>query len=166
MIEETLELVPADEHAITNLEEATVLLRKLRFVRAKEREYKDVAENELKRIQTWLAKETEQLTSIAEYYESQLAQYYRIEKEKSPKFKLTTPYGKVSSKKDKKFNWPQNDTELISYMKEIGKDELIRVKTELDKNEFKKAFPDGVNPDTGELLVRVEDVEHVNVKVE
>ena len=164
--EETGELIPVYEQPkVTCLEEANVMLRKLRFVKGKEQEYKAIAENELKRIQQWLKKETEQLTGIAEWYEWQLKEYYQAERAKNEKFKLTTPYGKVSSRRTKKFHWDV-EQELAEQLLAEGKKEVVRQKIELDKTAFKKMFPDGINTETGEVLVKVTEEESVSVKVE
>ena len=163
--EETGELIPVYEPKVTCLEEANVMLRKLRFVKGKEQEYKAIAENELKRIQQWLKKETEQLTGIAEWYEWQLKEYYQAERAKNEKFKLTTPYGKVSSRKQKTFHW-DSEQELAEKLLSEGKKEAVRQKVELDKTAFKKLFPDGVDTETGEVLVKVTVEEPVSVKVE
>ena len=172
MIPETLETLPVNEEGevmyypqVNSLEEANALLRKLWFVRQKEQEYKAIAENELKRIQDWLEKETETFTRIAEWYEWQLKEYYRAERTKNEKFKLTTPYGKVSSRRTKKFHWDL-EQELAEQLLAEGKAEVVRQKVELDKTAFKKMFPDGINTETGEVLVKVTEEESVSVKVE
>ena len=151
---------------IENLEGATWAFRKLRAIESKEVEIKAIAEEEINRVNSWKEKELEQYAKDKEYFSYLLEEYYRAEKAKDKKFKLSTPYGKVTARKSKK--WIYEDEEnLLEYLKG-NEPSCIRVKEEINKTEVKKLFKDGVNQETGEILpfVRIEEEESISVKVE
>lgn len=151
---------------VENLEGATWSFRKLRAIEDKESEIKAVAEEEINRINAWKEKELDQYSKDKEYFNYLLEEYYREEKVKDKKFKLSTPYGKVTSRKSNK--WIYKDEEgLLNYLKG-SEPSLIRTKEEINKTELKKVFKDGINAETGEILpfVKIEEEESISVKVE
>lgn len=151
---------------IENLEGATWAFRKLRAIENKEAEIKVIAEEEINRVNAWKEKELEQYAKDKEYFSYLLEEFYRAEKAKDKKFKLSTPYGKVTARKSSKWNY-ENEEALVKYLKD-NKPELVRVKEEVDKTELKKVFKDGVDKETGEVLpfVTIEETETITVKVE
>lgn len=154
-----------EDFKIDSLEGATWAFRKLRAIEVKEAEVKDAAEKELNRINSWKEEELEQYSKDKEYFNYLLQEYFRSEKAKDKKFRLSTPYGKVTSRKTKKWNY-EDEESLIKYLKE-SEPNCIRVKEEINKTEVKKIFKDGVNAETGEMLpfVRIEEEETISVKV-
>ena len=155
-----------EDFKIENLEGATWAFRKLRAIESKEVEIKAVAEEEINRVNSWKEKELDQYAKDKEYFNYLLEEYYREEKAKDKKFKLSTPYGKVTARKSKK--WIYEDEEnLLEYLKG-NEPSCIRVKEEINKTEVKELFKDGVNQETGEILpfVRIEEEESISVKVE
>lgn len=152
---------------IENLEGATWAFRKLRAIENKEADIKAIAEEEINRVNSWKEKELEQYAKDKEYFNYLLEEYYRSEKAKDKKFKLSTPYGKVTSTKRKKWDYGNDEEGLLNYLKE-NEPSCIRVKEEINKTELKKVFKDGVNKETGEILpfIRIEEEESVTVKVE
>lgn len=152
--------------AINDLQGATWAFRKLRAIEEKERELTSIAIEEKNRIDEWLSKESKSLDDDKEYFEGLLSAYYIQERAKDKKFRLSTPYGKVTSRKSEKYIY-EDEQAIIDYcnMNEI---DVIRVKEELDKTAFKKICKGGVNQETGEVIpgVRVETVESISVKAE
>ena len=150
---------------VENLEGATWVFRKLRAILDKEVEINSVAEEEVNRINAWREKELEQYSKDKEYFNYLLEEYYKQEKAKDKKFKLSTPYGKVSSRKTTKWNYDE-DT-LKDYIRSNDLP-FIRVKEEIDKTGLKKCFKDGINAETGEIIpgIEIEEVESISVKVE
>jgi hypothetical protein len=151
---------------IENLEGATWAFRKLRAISNKKAEIEAVAAEEIARVELWKKKEVEKYESDTEYFESLISSYFVEERAKNKKFKLSTPYGKVSTRKASK--WIYEDEEALKqYVKENDID-AIRIKEELDKTSLKKICKDAVNQDTGEILpgVRVEETETITVKAE
>ena len=151
---------------IENLEGATWAVRKLRAIENKEAEIKVIAEEEINRVNAWKEKELEQYAKDKEYFSYLLEEFYRAEKAKDKKFKLSTPYGKVTARKSSKWNY-ENEEALVKYLKD-NKPELVRVKEEVNKTELKKVFKNGVDKETGEVLpfVTIEETETITVKVE
>lgn len=151
---------------IENLESATWCFRKLRAISDKEREIQDVAASEIERIECWKKEQLKQYESDAEFFQGCISAYFIEERAKDKKFKLSTPYGKVTARKTKK--WIYEDEEALKkYVKE-NDIEVIKVKEELDKVTLKKIFKDGINQETGEVIpgVRIEESETITVKAE
>lgn len=151
---------------IENLESATWCFRKLRAISDKEREIQEVAASEIERIECWKKEQLKQYESDAEFFQGCISAYFIEERAKDKKFKLSTPYGKVTARKTKK--WIYEDEEALKkYVKE-NDIEVIKVKEELDKVTLKKIFKDGINQETGEVIpgVRIEESETTTVKAE
>ena len=152
--------------SINDLQGATWAFRKLRAIEEKQRELTSIAIEEKNRIDEWLSKESKSLDDDKAYFEGLLSAYYIEERAKDKKFKLSTPYGKVTSRKTEKYIY-EDEQAIMDYcnMNEI---DVIRVKEELDKTAFKKICKGGVNQETGEVVpgVRVETVESISVKAE
>ena len=155
-----------EEFKVTDLQSATWALRKLRAVNEKMNEINTVAAEQIASINEWAEKEVKSLNDDKEYFEGLLSAYYIEERAKDKKFKLSTPFGKVTSRKTSKYIY-EDEQAIMDYcnMNEI---DVIRVKEELDKSSFKKLCKDGVNQETGEIIpgVRVEVVENISVKTE
>ncbi|CUQ09672.1 phage protein [Clostridium paraputrificum] len=151
---------------IENLEGATWAFRKLRAIENKEADIKAIAEEEIARITAWRDAELKQYEGDKQYFSFLLEEYYKNEKAKDKKFKLSTPYGKVTARKSNKWNY-ENEEALVKYLKD-NKPELVRVKEEVNKTELKKVFKDGVDKETGEILpfVTIEETETITVKAE
>lgn len=162
---------------INDLDGANWAFRKLKAILEKENEIKGIMQKEIERIQNWAKDELDKLENSTQFFEGLLTEYFIAEKEKDPKFKISTPYGKVSSRKQQP-KWNYEDEKLIGYL-ENYKPELIRIKKEVNKNDFKKAvkekdgfilMDDGkvVSNETGELIegVTVEErPDSINIKV-
>ncbi|SHJ53456.1 Bacteriophage Mu Gam like protein [Clostridium cavendishii DSM 21758] len=150
---------------IEDLEGATWAFRKLRAIENKQVEIKAIADEEISRINEWKDAELKQYEADRQYFNFLLEEYYRNEKTKDKKFKLSTPYGNVSARKSKTWNYT-NEEALTKYLND-NIPELIRVKEEINKTELKKVFKDGINQETGEVLpfVNIEDTETITIKV-
>ena len=151
---------------IENLEGATWAFRKLRAINTKAIEIKAIADAERLRINAWEEQQLKQFESDTEYFESLISSYFVEERAKDKKFKLSTPYGKVSSRKSSK--WIYEDEEMLKQYVKDNDIDAIRIKEELDKTSLKKICKDGVNQETGEILpfVRIEESETITVKAE
>ena len=158
---------------VSDLSSANWVLKKLKAIEEKEEEIKAVAAEELKaiaeevnKIQSWLDNELKAYEGDKEYLEGLLIAYYKQQKELDPKFKLSTPYGKVNSRKVTKWEYCDEDG-LIDYLKENNTD-CIRIKEEIDKAYLKKVYKNGVNQETGEVLpfIRIKKEENINIKVD
>lgn len=155
-----------EEFKVIDLQSATWVLRKLRAVNEKMNEINTIAVEEISRINEWAEKEVKSLNYDKEYFERLLSAYYVEERAKDKKFKLSTPYGKVTSRKTTKYIY-EDEQAIMDYCN-TNEIDVIRVKEELDKTVFKKLCKDGVNQETGEVVpgVRVEVVESISIKAE
>jgi len=182
-----LELIEAEEtteaaevggrFVIADLNSANWAFRKLAAIEQKRNGIKELADKEMERIRNWQQQEEESLNNSKEFFEGLLTEYFVTQKEMDPKFKISTPYGKVSSRKQQP-KWNYEDEKLIGYL-ENYKPELIRIKKEINKNDFKKAVKekdgfilteDGkvVSNETGELIegITIEKrPDSINIKV-
>jgi hypothetical protein len=154
------------EFKVTDLQSATWVLRKLRALNKKADEINAVAVEEITRINEWAEKEVKALNSDKAYFEGLLTAYYLEERAKDKKFKLSTPFGGLTTRKSKKYIY-EDEQAIIDYCN-TNEIDVIRVKEELDKASFKQLCKDGVNQETGEIVpgVRVETVENISIKVE
>lgn len=154
-----------EEFKIDSLEGATWAFKKLRAIENKEVEIKTLAEEEIEVIANWRAKELDKYSKDKEYFNYLLQEYFKAEKAKDKKFKLSTPYGKVTSRKASK--WIYKEDILKDYIR-ANDLPFIRVKEEIDKAGLKKCFKDGINQETGEVIpgILIEEEESISVKVE
>jgi hypothetical protein len=116
---------PFERLKIKDLSGAMWFFRKLQTIYGKVNEINAVAKAEIEHITTWQDKEVKSLQSTATFFEELIKRYYIQEKAQDKKFKLTTPYGKVKSRKmaDK---WEVDKTTLLLQL-EINKfEELIK----------------------------------------
>lgn len=162
----TDETVEREGFKIDSLEGATWAFRKLRALTEKQEEVRRIAEEEIAKIEAWRDNEVDVYTNDKNYFEGLLTEYYVEERAKDKKFKLNTPYGKVSSRKSKKWIY-ESEEQLLKYCKD-NKIPAVRVKEELDKTALKKLFKDGVDKESGEILpfVRIDETESITVKAE
>jgi len=156
---------------IEDLKGASWALRKIKEYKESILEKEELARVEKERIDNWLIEETKSDLVSLEYFNGLLVEYYKELKQSDPKAKISTPYGKVTSRKNKKWNY-KNENEFLEYLTSNGYNNLIRVKKEIDKIGIKKEFElkDDVviNKNTGEILPFIDVVEEetINVKVE
>ena len=166
LLEQDLKEETKEGFKIESLEGATWAFRKLRAIANKKAEIEAVASEEIARVEAWKKSEVEKYESDTEYFESLISAYFVEERSKDKKFKLSTPYGKVSTRKASK--WIYEDEEALKQYVKDNEIDAIRIKEEIDKTNLKKICKDGVNHETGELLpgVTIEDTETITVKVE
>lgn len=174
---ESIEKTEDGRFKIKDIDSANWTFRKLRAIEVKANEIKQLAQQEKARIEEWEKGELKVLEDNKEFFQGLLTEYYVIEKEKNPEFKLTTPYGKVSSRKQQP-KWNYEEEKLIPYLENYDP-KLIRVKKEVNKADFKEVvknkkgfmlLKDGtiISNETGELIqgVTVEErPDTINVKV-
>lgn len=144
-----------DRFEITDLETANWAFRKYAAIQKKEQEINKLAQDEIERIKQWQESETQSLQDSKDYFEFLLTEFYKKQKEIDPKFKLSTPYGKVTSRKGtKKWNIPNQD-EVIKELENRGFNNLVRHKKEINLADMKKEFQavgDKVVDSNGEVV--------------
>ncbi|MPU14874.1 hypothetical protein FGL68_06670 [Acinetobacter baumannii] len=153
---------------IEDLKGASWALRKIKECKESILEKEELAKAEKERIDKWLVNETKNDLINIEYFNGLLVQYYKELKKSDPRAKINTPYGKVATRKTKKWNY-RNEEEFLEYLTSNGHNNLVRVKKEIDKIKIKKEFvnQDGVVVDknTGEILPYIDVVEEENISV-
>ena len=162
-MENRIEMLEFDENEretkkpfqITNIDSCNWAFRKLAVVQLKEDDIRMTAENEINRITQWKNKELEKLQNEREFFEGLLQEYFLREKAVDPKFKINTPYGKVSSRKQQP-EYKYDVDKFIEWAKDNNHDNLIRTRYEVDKAKTKKSFVISgdklVDVDTGEIV--------------
>lgn len=153
------------KNQINDLDSAGQIFKKIKFLNEQIQQKKEYAAKERSLIDSWEEKEIKELSSKKEYFEGLIRVYFSEQKHINSKFKLSTPWGKVSSRKTQKMV-VENEESLIDY---FGNDEnAIRTKKELNKTYINTKYKNGVDPETGEVLpfVRIEEVENITIKAE
>ncbi|AIB56233.1 TPA: host-nuclease inhibitor Gam family protein [Staphylococcus aureus] len=136
-----LENIEQDERfEVTDLDSANWVFKKLDAITTKENEINELADKEIERIKSWQEKEVEKLQGSKDYLQSLVIEYFRIEKEKDSKFKLNTPYGKVTSRKGSKVIQVSNEQEVINQLEQRGFDNYVKVTKKLSQSDIKKDF--------------------------
>lgn len=164
--------VVKEAYKVKDLKSATWCMDKIAEYKKEIEEKSKIAKEEIalleakiKQNKDWIKKETEEFESSKTFFESLLIEYYKGEKAVNKKFKLSTPYGSLTARKTKKWYY-DNEEEIKEYFKE-NDPELVKIKTEIDKNELKKRYPEGINLNTGEIIpsIRIEEEENFTIKI-
>lgn len=152
-LEETNEI---EAFTIDSLEKANWAFRKMAALNAKIAEKEELAAAEQERIRTWLENGTKADKESMQYFEKLLIDYYAALRELDPKAKLTTPYGKVTSRKLQP-KWEFEEEKAIEYFRKNCPYYLkVTVTETFNKDDAKKLFdttPDGtVVDENGEII--------------
>lgn len=151
----TLNEAEDEKFKIQDLDTANWAFRKLAAIKSKQEEINKLAQNEIERIQKWQEGELGTLNDSKDYFEHLLTEFYKEQKENDPKFKLSTPYGKLTSRKGtKKWNTPNKDL-VIEQLENRGFEHLVRNKKEINLADMKKEFQivgDQVVDSNGEVV--------------
>ena len=147
---------------IKDLNGANWAFRKLKAIEEQEKEIKRLADKEFDRIDEWLKTELARTDRDKGYFEGLLTAYLITEREKDPKFKVSTPYGKVSTRKQQP-NFEYDVNKFINWAIDNERADLIKVTKTPIKAEVKKVFEvhEGrlIDPETGEIVEGVEVVD-------
>lgn len=112
--------------------------KKIKAMQQEIQDKKDFAQREKEKIDAWLEKETTPDQDSINFFENHLIQYYKRLQAEDPKAKLTTPNGKVQSRK-RQPKWEFKDEPLIEYLKQTDPDKL-ETQYKYNKAEMKKQF--------------------------
>lgn len=134
---ELLETFSDDRFVVTTAAEADWVLMKLGEIERLEAQNKELANNNINRIQDWLDKQNAKTTNSKNYFNQLLTDYIFEEKANNPKFKLVTPNGKLSTRKSQP-KWEYNDNDLIKSLKDNDETDFIKLKESVDKASLKK----------------------------
>lgn len=160
---------------VKDLESANWAFRKLKAIENKKKEIEELAKKEIEpykleisRIEEWKDTELKSFDRSINFFNFLLEEYYREQRKLDPKFKVSTPYGKVTSRKQQP-KWNYEEDRLLKWLK-ANDLELVRVKEEVDKAELKKKYKvvsGNVVTEDGEIVegITIEERDPV-VKVE
>jgi len=154
---------------IETLEAANWALRKLAAINAEEKKINNLKDKEISRIENWAKDELDKLSNSRQFFEGLLTEYFIKQRELDPKFKISTPYGKVTARKQQP-KWNYDEDKVVNWLLQNDK-ELVRVKYEPDKNGIKKKYKivgTNVVTDDGEIVegITVEErPETISIKV-
>lgn len=124
---------------VDDIRSATWAMRKLKASADQDKEFKQVAQDQIDSINAWLKRKLDANATSREYLENLLTDYLFEQREKDPKFRIDTPYGMVSTRKSAAgVNW--SDKKVLESLEKQGMDDFIRVKKEPDKTKIKKSF--------------------------
>ena len=134
------EINEIEAFTIDNLEKANWAFRKMAALNAKIAEKEELAAAEQERIRTWLESGTKSDRESIHFFEKLLTDYYITLRVEDPKAKLTTPYGKVTSRRLQP-KWEFEEEKAIEYFKQ-NHPEIVRVvtTTSFNKTDAKKLF--------------------------
>ena len=139
-----------EHETVNDLEVATSLMKKIKFLKNLIEENSRVANLEISKIREWEDSENRELIQKMSHYENILIEYFKQELEKNPKFKLSTPYGKVTKRANTK--WIYDEEEILQYLEENNVTNLINISKSIKKSELKKLYPNGIDIETGEVI--------------
>lgn len=158
------------EFAIHDLNSANWAFRKITAYKMKINDVEVLANAEIARITAWRDKETETLKNSIDFFESKLTAYAVTQRQADPKFKCSTPYGKITFRKLQP-KWGYEEDTVLEALKRMKLNNFIRIKEEINKVELKnnvKVVNGMVVTSNGEIIegISVEDQgEKIDVKI-
>lgn len=121
---------------ITDLETANWAFKKIKENEEIIERNDTFAASEKEKIDQWLESENKSNKESIEFFEGLLTEYYMELKEEDPKARLSTPYGKVTSRK-RQPKYTFDDNKVLDYL-EKENPELITISKKYNKTEMKK----------------------------
>lgn len=157
---------------VTDLHSANWCFKQILELQNDKKEIDEFVEKELKIIEEYHKKETENINGSIEYFKTLLQQYVEEQEENDPKFKLSVPYGTASFGKEQ-VKIKYDDDKMLEFVKSSNLLEFVNttVVEKLNKKEFNKYLTvaeDGrVLTEDGEVLENAyaETFRNFNIKV-
>lgn len=163
IINEILEENLEEGLEVTDNEIATSIMKRLKYVNMLKEENTSIADKEIQKIRMWQDEVNSELDQKIKYYEEVLLEFYKKQQDINPKYKLDTPYGKVSKRKSKK--WSYDEEAIIEFLEENMYIDMINIEKSIKKNDIKKAFPEGIDKSTGQVIDGISIVEEVSYSI-
>jgi hypothetical protein len=154
---------------VKDMNTAIWAFKKVKALTDKMDEINKVAKEQIDMINAWKEKEIDKYMNDRAFFEVALKSYYMAEKKKDSRFRLTTPWGHVSSRKQQP-ELKYDKQQLIAWLKERELTDYIETKEDAKWGEFKKSLKvaDGkcISSD-GEIIEIIEvHVREDNISVE
>ena len=163
LINEVLEENLEEGLEVTDNEIATSIMKRLKYVNMLKDENTAIAEKEIQKIRAWQDDVNSALDQKVKYYEEVIIEFFKKQQELNPKYKLDTPYGKVTKRKSKK--WSYDDEAIIEFLEENMYIDMINIEKSIKKNDIKKAFPEGIDTSSGQVIDGITITEEVNYNI-
>ena len=163
LINEVLEENLEEGLEVTDNEIATSIMKRLKYVNMLKEENTAIAEKEIQKIRAWEYEVNSELDQKVKYYEEVLIEFYKKQQEINPKYKLDTPYGKVTKRKSKK--WSYDEEAIIEFLEENMYIDMINIEKSIKKNDIKKAFPEGIDTSSGQVIDGITITEETNYNI-
>lgn len=163
IINEILEEKIDEGLEVTDNEIATSIMKRLKYVNMLKEENTAIADKEIQKIKLWQDEANSELDKKIKYYEEVLLEFFKQQQELNPKYKLDTPYGKVTKRKSKK--WSYDEEAIIEFLEENMYIDMINIEKSIKKNDIKKAFPEGIDKSTGQVIDGISIVDEVNYNI-
>lgn len=163
LINEVLEENLEEGLEVTDNEIATSIMKRLKYVNMLKEENTAIAEKEIQKIRAWEDEVNSELDEKVKYYEEVLIEFYKKQQEINPKYKLDTPYGKVTKRKSKK--WSYDEEAIIEFLEENMYIDMINIEKSIKKNDIKKAFPEGIDTSSGQVIDGITITEETNYNI-
>ena len=163
LINEVLEENLEEGLEVTDNEIATSIMKRLKYVNMLKDENTAIAEKEIQKIRAWQDDVNSELDQKVKYYEEVLIEFYKKQQELNPKYKLDTPYGKVTKRKSKK--WSYDEEAIIEFLEENMYIDMINIEKSIKKNDIKKAFPEGIDASSGQVIDGITITEETNYNI-
>ncbi len=129
---------------------------------------KAVKDAEVERLHLYYGARAEALEEKKAYFERLVIGFYNYQRAKNPRYQLKTPWGKVMQRKTKSPSW-SDEAATVAWLKDTGRNNLVKVEESLKKADLKKAFTVAnghyVDESTGEIVPGVTVEERVSIKV-
>ncbi|WP_063485749.1 host-nuclease inhibitor Gam family protein, partial [Lactiplantibacillus plantarum] len=123
---------------IDSLEKADWALKKLKAIQAHDDEIGQVAKNNIDQAIAWRDRELDKNQANREYFEGLLTDYLRDQRLVDKKFKIDTPNGRVSTRKNPA-GLAYDEKMVLNSLRNQGMSQYIKVKESIDKVDLKKA---------------------------
>lgn len=163
IINEILEEKIDEGLEVTDNEIATSIMKRLKYVNMLKEENTAIADKEIQKIKLWQDEVNSELDQKIKYYEEVLLEFFKQQQELNPKYKLDTPYGKLTKRKSKK--WSYDEEAIIEFLEENMYIDLINIEKSIKKNDIKKTFPEGIDKSTGQVIDGITISEEVNYNI-
>lgn len=140
---------------VTDLGSASWCFRKLHALNEQLKEYEALRLAEITRINDWFDSEKGKLENQKMFFTGLLNEYALEQRKANPKFKASTPYGKISFRKQQP-KWNYEDETVLKALKRSNMLNCIKTTEEVKKAELKKVCSvvngKAVIADTGEII--------------
>lgn len=124
---------------ITDLSSLNWVLRKLDVINLQKQEINKLVDDEIGKLEHFRNNKLSEFGEHEMFFHSLIEEYAAEQREKDPEFRVVTPYGTVSYRKQQP-DWNYADEKLLEYLERNELNDYIRIKKEPNKVEIKKKF--------------------------